>query len=308
MAMGNALVADRAGGGDPYHNPALAAYGDRSVSATFGVLAADRELQTIGFRTPLPPTAGISIGLIHGGVNEIDGRDPSGYHTRTYSSDEYAAQADFGFRLAERLALGLGLRLYRTSLTERLEAANTLGLRAGVLARVTSDLTLGLAAGDLLSGYRWDSSSLYEGQGARVNDQFPVRLRAGGAYRLWADRLRLHAEYEGRFVRGERIVETVELVGGSPRTVRRVEPVSSLRGVFRVGAEWIATGSFRVRGGLSGLRASAPRPIEPSAGFAIREHVRGVPLRLSYAAVLEPYVTQPVHVVSLRVELSDASE
>lgn len=303
MALGNALVADRDGGAASYYNPALAAYGDREVEAAFALLRADRELQFIRFRSPLPPRAGIAGGLIHAGVEEIDGRDESGYHTRTYSTDEFAGSVDFGLRFGDRFGAGIGLRVYRSSLVPEIPAANSLGLRAGLLARVTERITAGLVVDDLLAGYQWDSSSLYEQDGTRVSDSFPLRLRLGASGRFVEDDLHLHLAYAPDWVRAEQPVREVRLVGGVPRGVTRMRAVSDWQGSWRAGAEWRAASSFWVRAGISGVRWSAPRPVKPSAGFSIRESVRDLPLRIAYAAVLEPYVSVPVHVVSLRFEL-----
>lgn len=303
MALGNALVADRAGGAPSYYNPALAAYGDREVEAAFALLRADRELQFLRFRSPLPPRAGIAGGLIHAGVDGIDGRDESGYHTRTYSTDEFAGSVDFGLRFGDRIGAGIGLRVYRSSLVPEVSAANSLGLRVGVLARVTERITAGLAVDDLLAGYQWDSSSLYEQDGTTVSDPFPLRIRLGAGGRFLEDDLHLHLAYAPDWIRAEQPIREVRLLGGTPREITRMRDVSDWQGSWRAGAEWRPASSFWLRAGVSGVRWSGPRPVEPSAGFLIRESVRDLPLRIAYATVLEPYVSVPVHVVSLRFEL-----
>ena len=91
LAMGNAVIADVSGYASPYYNPALAPFIiSQNLELSAAAMTQDRQMQFVQLSTPLRPRAGLAVGLIHAGVRNIDGRDGSGYHTGTYSTDEYA--------------------------------------------------------------------------------------------------------------------------------------------------------------------------------------------------------------------------
>src|SRR5690606_7090108 len=90
----------------------------------------------------------------------------------------------FGTRFSERIAGGIGLRLYRADLFEGVDAPTSLGLSLGVTGMITENLAVAFAADDLLAKYDWDTSGLLGSAGGANTDRFPVRLRAGAAYRL----------------------------------------------------------------------------------------------------------------------------
>ena len=99
-AMGNALSADVFGQASAYYNPALAPFTDRqNLSASVGVMRFDRSLQYLQFAAPLKPRAGITLGLVHAAVTDIDGRDNSGFPTSNFSTYAFALFMAFGLRL-----------------------------------------------------------------------------------------------------------------------------------------------------------------------------------------------------------------
>lgn len=304
MALGNALAADLSGAAAPYYNPALAPYADRPyISSSYGFLSFDRSLQYIQFTTPLEPRAGLSVGLIHAGVSKIDGRDASGYHTRMYSSNEYALTVAFGLKVSQRLSGGLGLRLYRARLSEEVEPATSLGLNAGLTARITDRLFLGAAVDDLLAEYRWDTGPAYGNEGRQTTDPFPLRMRLGGSYELLEEQLRLLAEYEARIVRMEKRSRRVEPVGGQPSVTVITDWVRRYTSRLHLGGEWHLVESFAVRAGVSQIQKNRWRAFTPSAGFALSEQLGSVSGRLDYTAVLEPYRTGLRHLIGLHVDL-----
>ena len=65
----------------PYYNPALAAdlTAQTHLSLSVFQLGVDRHYQSVGARVALPPKAGLFIGLIWAGVQDIDTRSLSGY-------------------------------------------------------------------------------------------------------------------------------------------------------------------------------------------------------------------------------------
>ena len=70
----------------PYYNPALAANYTAQTHLSLSVfqLGLDRHYLSVGARVALPPKAGLFIGLIRAGVQDIDTRSLSGYPLGLY--------------------------------------------------------------------------------------------------------------------------------------------------------------------------------------------------------------------------------
>jgi len=301
IAMSNALVADASGHTSPYYNPALAPFIARqSLDASAALMTLDRELQFIQFSTPLRPRAGIAAGLIHAGVSDIDGRDGSGYHTGTFSTDEYALFLAFGVRISERITAGLGLQFFRADYFEDLSPAGSIGLDLGLNVTVTEALRVGVAVDDLLARYSWDTSDLLGSSGRTTSDRFPARLRLGAAYALLGQRLLLTAEYESRFTSSEIRTRDIRLIGDVPREVFTSERLTLHDSRLRLGAEYQPVEAFAVRGGIDRLADGALGSARPSAGFMVEQALGSLLARAEYAFVLEPYAFGTMHLVTLR--------
>lgn len=300
LATGNALVAERAGDVSPYYNPALAPFSTgQNLSASAAFLTMDRELQFLQFATPIRPSAGVAVGLIHAGVNDIDGRDASGYHTRDYSTDEFALFLAFGNRFGDRIAAGASLKLYRADLLDTLEPPLTLGIDVGVTYAVSESLQLGLVVGDLLAKYSWDTSQAFQG-GRSTTAHFPVRVRIGGLYRLLDDRLHLAAEYESRFTPRERRIRVPSTAGASVGSTFETERLLLHGSRMRLGASYQLVDVFTVRAGLNGIGTDDVAGLRPSVGFEVAQPLGNLNVRAAYAVVLEPYVRDGMHLVTLR--------
>jgi len=300
LALGNALGADLSPDVSPYYNPALAPNASsQSLTASVGLLSFDRQLQSLQFGTPLGPTAGVALGIIRAGVSDIDGRDANGNATETLSTDEFALFLAFGNQFAERFAVGASLKLFQANYLDDADAPLGFGLDLGMTYRVTDRATAGVAVSDLLAKYEWNTSS----EGGRANtDRFPVRVRISGAYEFLSDgRLRVMAEYESRTLIREARTRVPRRSGGSPTTVFRTESVRLHQSGARIGASYPLAEIFTVRGGLDRIGVDGASGLRPSAGFGLRETVGELDLEASYAFVLEPYVTDTLNFLSLRL-------
>ncbi len=288
MALGNALVADPSADVSPHYNPALLplASGQR-ISASAVLLSFDRELQFLEFTTPVGPTAGIGLSLIHAGVSNIDGRNADGAHTETLSTDEFALSLAFGNRFADWVSVGTALTLYQSDLVPDVDPVRGFGVDIGVRVQATDRLSLAAAVNDLLAKYEWNTSTV---GGGTHTDRFPVRLRFGAGYSLLGERLRLLAEVESRYTSRERRVPDFRVTSGGPQEQTRTESflLHDLRG--RAGASFQAVDILEIRAGLDRIGVSDGNGLRPSAGFGVRQSVGDLDLRLSYTATLEPYV------------------
>lgn len=303
MALGNAMTADAFGDASPYYNPGLAPFASgQNLEASAALMSLDRELQFLQFATPIEPSAGLAVGLIHAGVSGIDGRDHSGYHTREYSTDEFAFFLAFGARLGSRITVGVGLQLFRTDLIDELEAVNSIGIDIGFTADVTDRIRVGLAVDDLLARYSWDTSTLYGASGTSTSDRFPVRLRLGGSYLLMDGRAQILAEVESRFSDLEYHTRGVEIVGSAPTETRTSQRATMLHPGLRLAAEYGLSDVLTVRAGLDRI-GSAVSGTSPSAGFSIEQPIGPLSVRGEYAFVMEPHDTGTMHIIALRIFL-----
>ncbi|MEZ4702429.1 MAG: hypothetical protein R2834_19000 [Rhodothermales bacterium] len=301
MAMGNAQTSDA--NASAFYNPALAPFATRqTLQASVALMTFDRELQHLQFSSALPPKAGIAIGLIHAGVNDIDGRNESGYHTESYATDEFAVFLAFGLRFGERVSGGLGFQIFRADYLSELEPVNSVGIDVGFTVKVTEALRLGFVADDLLAAYTWDTSSLFSSGGKRTSDAFPARVRLSGTYALAGGRGTLSAEYESRASLLELRSRRIELRGGGPVEVTDTEDLRIQESRFRIGGEYRLMEPFAVRAGVDRLAASSSR-IQPTAGFVLEQPIGKLGVWFEYAVALEPYSVGTMHVMTLRLFL-----
>lgn len=302
LAMGNALVADSSADMSPYYNPALLPSASRQrVAATAALLAYDRQLQSLEFTTPLGPTAGVGLGLIHAGVTGIDGRNSDGVHTQDLSTDEFALSLSFGNRFLDRLSAGVSLTLYQSDVVPNAGPVRGFGVDLGVTYQVTSRVRLAGTVSDLLAKYEWDTGSV---NGRSRVDHFPVRVQLGGSFISRNGRLRFLAEIESRTVKRDRqTIDRVITTSAGPRREYRTETfrLHSLRG--RVGAAYQPLDILSLRAGLNHIGVGSADGLQPSAGFGLRQEVGELDLRISYAAALEPYVRTLMNVGTIEIYL-----
>ncbi len=303
IAMGGGLVAETSGWTSPYYNPALAVFTpQQNIEASAALLNQDRELQFLQLSTPLPPRAGVAVGLIHAAVTGIDGRDASGYHTGELRTDEFDFFLAFGLRASDKLAVGLGMQVFRNELFDDLKPVLAIGVDAGAVYRLSDALHLGIAIEDLLARYTYDTSRIYGQGGKSTTDNFPVRFRVGGAYNRGP--LLLTAEYEGGVTRREFATRASELRGGQIVYVTTTTPYTEGGQKLRVGAEYQLAAPFVVRGGVDGFGADGVGgALRPSLGFGIEQAAGPLVLRGGYAFVLEPYSTGAMHLITVQVLL-----
>ncbi len=301
LAMGNAVIADVSGYASPYYNPALAPFIiSQNLELSAAAMTQDRQMQFVQLSTPLRPRAGLAVGLIHAGVRNIDGRDGSGYHTGTYSTDEYAFVLAFGVQMLRRASLGVGLQFFHTNLYDGVPAARSIGWDIGLSVRLTDDLSLGAVVDDLLARYSWDTSNI---SGGSTSDAFPMRLRWGAAYRLEGLNLLVSAEYESQIRTAELRRRSVELVGNAPREVFESGELRLHDSRINLGAELELPATLAVRGGISRLMDDRLAAFRPGAGFMVERGLGAVLARVEYTFLLEPYALGSMHIVSIRVFL-----
>jgi hypothetical protein len=303
ISLGNAQVADAFGAGSPWYNPSLAPlYSDQMIEAAYTFLSHDRRLEYVQFAVPMKPRAGVAAGLIHAGVSDIDGRDASGYHTETYSADDYAAFLAFGSRVGSRAAIGIAFRFFRSQLLPELDA-NSIGIQVGANVEVRDNLFVAASVDNILSRYEWDSSNIAGSSGRKSTDNFPLKIRAGVGYRLLDNRLILLGEYESRFERVDAPVASVDIVGGTPIQSISYEELTLHEFGFRFGAEYRIIDMLLVRAGFDRVADGGAGEMIPTAGFTLEYAVGELGTQFDYTFGKESYGVGFFHLIGIRFYL-----
>jgi hypothetical protein len=275
MGMGNAMSAVSSGDLAGYYNPALLSYASsRYGAASFGFLSLDRTLNFLQYTQPLPPMAGLSVGIINSGVNNIDGRDSDGEPTGPMKTSENQVNFSFAARFKNGFSFGLSFKLYHYQLYTDL-VSTTIGLDIGAFYRLTPDIGVSLVVRDINSKYKWDSGPLYGQSGATTQDNFPMLFIAGTSVALPDNWGIVSAEVE----------------------------YSNVKTIFlRAGVEIPIIPEVVVRGGIDRIDLKdSGMGVRPAMGITVCRDFTGWTPALQYAYVMEPFSPTGMHMISLSV-------
>lgn len=303
IAMGNAQAADVYSGASPYYNPALAPLVEgQSIAASVSALSFDRSLQYLQLGAPLQGRAGFAVGIVHAAVSDIDGRDNSGFHTGTFSIDEYAGFLSFGLRLSDRVSGGINLQVFQSDLFDGLSAARTVGVDLGIAWKLRTNWAAAVVLDDLLARYTWDGSAI-GGSGSEVTDSFPRRLRFGLSHLRFDGKLLVSAEFESRTSSATLVTFEPRILGDGAARLRNEETLTFQETRFRIGAESTLLDGFALRAGLEQLGDETLGSFRPSAGFSAEQPMGELRIRVDYAFGMEAQAGGRMHFVTLRVLL-----
>jgi len=289
QGMGNAMSAISSGIISSYYNPALTPFQDGHVLyGNYGVLSLDRKLNQISYtqnirleRTgvkkfaddpDLLSIAGISAGWINAGDADIQGYDSDGFKTDKLSVFENQFFLNFGNRFSEKLSFGFNVKFYYSGLYTNVTSSG-FGLDIGALYSLNENINISLVAQELLTKYKWDTSTLYGPQrGNATEDPFARIFKLGVAYSLPASSLIVAGElemYDGKTILG------------------------------RIGGEVYAIERMALRAGIQRLDISNKGiSAKPSFGISFSQPLSQFMPVVNYAFILEPVTTSPTHVLS----------
>lgn len=293
IAMGNASAALTSGELSSFYNPAGAVFQEgNSFQAASTYLTLDRSLNYLSFTRkfeffskkdtvePRVPraVAGVSAGVIHSGVSEIDGRDNQGLKTGPLSTMENLYFVSLSNRITPKLAVGFSVKIYHYRLYDQVSSTAT-GFDAGIVYRLTENLSAAFVLADLNAKYKWDTAPLYGNEGTSTTDKFPTTKRFGICYKAPA-----FADF-------------------SPLVTADAEFNSYGRKLLRFGVEAGYQDYLVLRGGLdnynvSGSEVELP---QPAAGFTVKKDIGGYVFAVEYAFVNEEYSRSARHVFGLNV-------
>jgi len=218
-ALGDAFTAVSEGAVAAIYNPAaLPNMNSRQAILSTSFLPLDRNLNYIGFAMPIRPkakaegqaplNAGLAVGWINAGVDNIDGRDGSGNHTGMLSNSENAFFMSFALKPSDYFSIGISGKILYNRIPDIAEENSALtssgfGIDIGAYSNPLPGLTLGLVLRDNMSKYSWNTDKVYE-RGTSTVYKFPKIVRAGAAYRIPQQWLLLVADLETSDVQNPR--------------------------------------------------------------------------------------------------------
>lgn len=299
IAMGNAMTAVVQEGSYGYYNPAGAALQSDLIQVDAGIasLPFDRRLNMVHSHFQLPPSAGLSLSLLHGRVGNIDGRDLSGYHTDYLSTNEFQLIGNFGLRFSESFWAGIGLKYNLARYHPDLPTTSGLGIDLGILMHPVSKLRLGITVQDLLASYRFNTSDLYGTDSSNKHQSFPVRLIAGLSYQI-TDIWMIGFDVENR----RYSFESLPVENEQPQSMNRNESTSA-QNFIRTGTSYRLHERFTLRGGMQLNELDNGIELQPSAGFSIHLPYDTLSPSIDYAFVREPSGLSTMHMFAIRLNL-----
>ncbi|HAL57766.1 MAG TPA: hypothetical protein DCP63_15170 [Bacteroidetes bacterium] len=273
IGMANTLTAVKNIEAVGYYNPALTPFQtSRTALISVGFLPFDRHLNALNYSQSLRPSGGMSIGILNAGVSNLEGRNRDGRVTETYSTSENVGIFSFGTKVSEEAALGISAKIFYHSLFEGVKST-TVGFDLGFVYLLSEEWTIGIVVQDINSKYKWDTSQLYGRDGNTTTERFPLRTKLAFGYRPYFLGALLTSEFES--------AGSVSLA--------------------RFGIEVPFSDGVELRGGIDQISFGRDIDAKPSIGFSLRAPVETLSPSIDYAFVIEPYSTDGLHLLSLRL-------
>lgn len=273
IGAGNALSSMKTDMISGYYNPALTPFQQRPFAmASMGFLSHDRFLNFVGYTQSLPPSAGLSVGILNAGVRNIEGRDRNGRPTQIYSTSENAFLLSFGLQMSDHLAIGVSPKIFYYSLFEGI-SSTTMGFDLGGYYIISPKWAVAIVLQDLGSKYIWETSNLYGTLGNLTREPFPLRKRIAIGFR--DPQLKLYASTE------------LEYIGKVP--------------ILRIGSNIGLSDYFELRGGIDQISWTDDILPKPSVGFSVNSTIGTLKPAVIYAFVFEPYALSGIHMISLTI-------
>jgi hypothetical protein len=207
--MGGAYTAIAEGPEATYFNPAGLGFSIRpGASLSFKALSLGRHLGHAAVSFPIRNEAVMAASWINAGTSDVQGIGSSRQPLGEISNSQNAFALSFGKAIDSSIAFGGSIRYLQEKLDDL--DAFAVGVDIGFLLRYKGLISLGGAAQNLGSVYRWDSSD-YWSNGNSYEEKLPIAFRFGLA----------------GYLLGGRVIPAVDL-----------EKSDKMNAKFRAGAEY----------------------------------------------------------------------
>ena len=179
LGMGSAYCSIAEGIDAIYYNPAgPGMYPASQVAFTYQSLTLDRNLNSAAILYPVQNEAVLGFAWIHASVSDVPMIDSDRNYYDDFHNNNNAFGLTFSKLFGDQLSIGGTLRYIQSTLD--VINSYTVGVDLGVLFKPHPHYSVGIAASDLGSNMRWDSSNYWSGdRGSDYTDKFPYRFRGG---------------------------------------------------------------------------------------------------------------------------------
>jgi len=308
IAIGNAYTAGGAEGIYTAYNPAMAArVRHNQVDFSGASMSFDRSLATVNLTFPLPPNAGLALGLVYAGVRDFDGRTQSGYFTDRFSTHDLQFIGSFGLQVSAGMMAGVNVKFQTSRYNEKVTPPVSFGIDIGLIYNWNRYTQLGFVVQDMLANYIWDTQELYGTVGSnQTTDKMPTRFKLGIRHSLPAIPINFYGEVEHRLTHSEVYDNRLFLDNGRPvvRTIRLNSSTASQ--YIRLGSSYDVHERITVRAGWqSGHLTFIDIDQQFSAGFSLHLPFDALRPSIDYALVREPSGVSWMHMFSLRLNFND---
>ncbi|MBN1632967.1 MAG: PorV/PorQ family protein [Ignavibacteria bacterium] len=298
LAKGNAMVSDIYGDYSGYYNPAISCFQeDANLNLGYTLMSLDRKLNFIGIAKKITMeqgSAGISLSWINAGVTDIDGRDNDANKIGDFSTFENQFYLGTGFLLDEKLALGIGFKLYYTKLFDEV-TTNSIAFDIGAIYKAMPELTFGATIRDISAKYKWETNAIYGSNGKTTTDKFPILFNLGASYLLPKNFGIVSLEFETMFVPEPEVTLT-----SNSEYKKRYYYV-------KAGTEIKLTEQLKIRAGLDRIGLNEEDfsgSLKPGIGVGFKKvFTKNIMLGIDYSFQLEPYTKQPFHNLGINFNL-----
>lgn len=307
LGIGNAYSAGSRLGIYPQFNPALAAQATfNQVDMSAAVMSFDRNLASLSVSFPLPPNAGLHISTVYSGVQDFDGRSPSGYPTGDFNTHDLQIAATFGLQINPKLAIGLTARFLNARYNPDIPAPTAFGADVGLRYTLSENSSFGFTIQDLLSEFTWDTQELYNSAGSiQTTDKLPTRLKVGYERFIPSLGLVFFAEAEHRITSSQVFESFTVIDQGRPVNRVQVNEDSQTTRLLRIGAQWDAHERIALRAGWqSGNLEAIGISQRFSGGFTVKLPFELYAPEIDYAVMREPNGISWMHLFSIRLHIN----
>ncbi len=199
QALGNSSVAvNETDAYSFFYNPALSGLQKKRIfTLSHSFMSLDRRFNFIGFSAKVPPGAGMSIGWINSGVDNIHSYDMMGQQTGNIDHGFNAIYFNFSRLLAKKLSIGVTIKHVREGIDIGADHYHSSGWGwdFGLAYIANKNLVLGAALRDVGTKLTANTEKLFEFGGTTV-DEFPKIFSVGAAYQTPLPWLRVQYAFE----------------------------------------------------------------------------------------------------------------
>lgn len=284
LSLGNSIIAERKDVISPYYNPARIVFQEKiSFNLSYTFLNLDRKLNTFSFILPIKLKqengevlrSAISAGLINSEVNNIDGRDLDGFHTKNLSTFEDQFFLAVSALFSKNLSIGANFKFNYAKLYENITSSG-FGIDIGILYIYNSNISFGFMIRDINTSYEWDTSELYGQNGNNTKEKFPLIKIIGMSYNFTND-FYFHFSFENS---------------------------NQKTNILKFGSEYEFNNNFKIRIGVDRIDVSnSSNGVKPTFGFSYSNEFNSLKPTLNYALCIEPFTHYPIQMLTLTIQL-----